>query len=103
MPTDTDREQQIAYVADLFVAAFYLAKGIGAVPDESALIAARAAGARIALTDQSGEDLDSVHQIASALLIGQDFRSTAVSLFLDDLVHDAANLARDTRLLGATP
>lgn len=103
MTTDTDREQQIGYVAELFAAAFYLSRGIGAVPDESALITARSAGARIALTDQSGQDLDSVREIASALLIGQDFRDVAVSLFLDDLVYDSINLARDTRLMEATP
>jgi hypothetical protein len=97
MTTDTDREQQIGYVAELFAAAFYLSRGIGAVPDESALITARSAGARIALTDQSGQDLDSVREIASALLIGQDFKAAAVLLFVDDLVHDSIALGREMR------
>lgn len=93
------RQAQVAYVAELFVIAFHAGRGIhdlGFQPSHARQTAV-SGGARIRMTDEAGSDLDSVQQIATATLLGQDFRVEAVALFLDDLVHDAANLAREQR------
>lgn len=95
--TLSHRQQQIGYVAELTVIAFHGSHGLGTIRFPEARQAAINACARIRLTDESGTDLDSVREIASATLCGQDFRPSAVSLFLDDVLHDATALAREQR------
>lgn len=98
----TKRQAQVAYVADLFVVAFHRSREIGTFPDDpthgpNARMTAVTAGSRIILSDDNGADLGDVWEIAHRTLVGQDFQQVAVSLFLDDLTHDAADMARLTR------
>lgn len=97
---DTIREDQLAYVAELFVAAFWAARGITATsPNGDHRQNAMLAAAVVSLTDESGSDLHDLQEIASATLIGQEFKAETVALFLDDLVHDAAQIAREQRVV----
>lgn len=100
MSTLEHRQAQIAYVAELFVTAFYASRGVSTwavTTEENYRLTAVTAGARIVMSDESGGDLDSVRESAAASLGAQDFQHVAVSLFLDDLVHDSVNLAREQR------
>lgn len=95
--TALERQSQIAYVAHLFAVAFHASRGISDLPDQTYRATAVTSGARIVKSDRVGGDLDSVREIASATLIGQDFRVEAVNLWLDDLTHDSATLAGEQR------
>lgn len=96
----TKRQAQIAYVSGLFVVAFHRSREIGTdspTHAPTARMTAVNAGARIILSDEHGNDLGDVWESAHATLTGQDFQQVAVSLYLDDLTHDAADMARVIR------
>lgn len=104
MTTLEHRQAQTAYVAELFVIAFCASRGVGQwnlTTDENYRLTAVAGGARIAMTDETGNDLDAVRTTAAATLAGQDFQHFAASMFLDDLIHDSGNLAREQRQAAA--
>lgn len=101
MTTDEKRQAQIAYVANRVVSAFHASRGIFGDFDMGGESGTRQtalyATARIRRTDQSGHDIDSVHAIVSETLTAQDFKSTAVSLWVDDFLIAAQRMAAEIR------